>query len=121
MPGERQPDYNASTERSDEPLYRIVSKFTPIRLGSRKVSRCESHVPSPTWSVFDEYVLLPGGVRPGPDILMVFLQLPCDLELWNVGCRRRSTGSPDPKNAPCDEINGSEECRVTAPDVWISV
>lgn len=32
----------------NEPLYRIVSKFTPIRLGSRNVSRPESQVPSPT-------------------------------------------------------------------------
>lgn len=43
------------------PLYLIVSKFNPIRLGRRNVLRDESHVPSPTYIVSDEYVLLPAG------------------------------------------------------------
>lgn len=45
------------------PLYLIVSKFNPIKLGSRKSFRDASHVPSPTYMVFDEYVLLPAGER----------------------------------------------------------
>lgn len=50
---------------ANQPLYRIVSKFSPIRLGKRNVFRWESHVPSPTCKVLDEYVLLPGGANSG--------------------------------------------------------
>ena len=46
------------------PLYRIVSKFSPTRLGSKKSLRFESQVPSPTYNVFEEYVLEPAGDRP---------------------------------------------------------
>ena len=35
------------------PLYRIVAKFKPTRLGSRKVFSVASHVPSPTTIVFE--------------------------------------------------------------------
>ena len=45
------------------PLYLIVSKFKPTRFGSRKSLRLASHVPSPTYMVFELYVLLPGGER----------------------------------------------------------
>lgn len=44
-------------------MYCIVSKFSPTRFGSRKVFRDESHVPSPTVRVFEEYVELPAGER----------------------------------------------------------
>jgi len=47
------------------PLYLIVAKFKPWRLGSRKVFRCESQVPSPTNIVGEVYVLLPGGASCG--------------------------------------------------------
>ena len=46
-----------------KPLYLIVSKFKPTRFGSRKSLRVASHVPSPTYMVFEVYVLLPGGER----------------------------------------------------------
>ena len=62
------------------PLYRIVSKLTPIKLGSKKVSRPESQVPSPACRVFDEYVLLPAAARPEPDILRPILRIPRDLQ-----------------------------------------
>ena len=42
------------------PLYRMVSKFSPTRFGSKNVFRCESQVPSPTYMLLDEYELLPG-------------------------------------------------------------
>ena len=35
------------------PLYRIVAKFKPTRLGSKKVFSVASHVPSPTTIVFE--------------------------------------------------------------------
>ncbi len=44
-------------------MYLIVSKFNPKRFGSRKSLRLASHVPSPTYMVFELYVLLPGGER----------------------------------------------------------
>jgi len=47
----------------NKPLYLIVSKFKPTRFGSRKSLRVASHVPSPTYMVFELYVLLPGGER----------------------------------------------------------
>ena len=37
-----------SRKRLPMPLYRIVLKLMPIKLGSRKVLRSVSHVPSPT-------------------------------------------------------------------------
>lgn len=43
----------------------MVSKFKPWRLGSKKVFRCESQVPSPTNIVGEVYVLLPGGASCG--------------------------------------------------------
>ncbi len=53
---------NGSAE-GEIPLYLIVSKFNPTRFGSRKSFRVASHVPSPTFMVLDEYVLLPAGER----------------------------------------------------------
>jgi hypothetical protein len=47
----------------NKPLYLIVSKFNPTRFGSKKSLRLASHVPSPTYMVFELYVLLPGGER----------------------------------------------------------
>ena len=47
----------------------MVAKFNPTRLGNRKVFLSESHVPSPTCSVFEEYELLPGGAS-DEDILV---------------------------------------------------
>jgi hypothetical protein len=38
-------------EYMHSPLYCMVSKFKPIRLGSRKVFLVKSQVPSPTTSV----------------------------------------------------------------------
>src|SRR4051812_4128343 len=45
------------------PLYRIVSKLRPWRLGSRNEFFSKSQVPSPTVKVLDEYELDPGGER----------------------------------------------------------
>jgi hypothetical protein len=39
----------------------MVSKFSPTKLGSKKVFLVESHVPSPTVMVLELYVLLPAG------------------------------------------------------------
>jgi len=47
------------------PLYRMVSKLSPTRLGSRKVFLDVSQVPSPTVIVSEEYELLPAGVSCG--------------------------------------------------------
>lgn len=71
---------------SDAPLYRIVSKFTPMRLGSKNVSRSLSHVPSPTCSVFEEYVLLPGAASPETVISLdrVYLSLECSNLLTEI-------------------------------------
>ena len=38
----------------DKPLYRIVSKFNPTKLGNRKSFLVASQVPSPTSIVFEE-------------------------------------------------------------------
>ena len=43
------------------PLYCMVSKFTPIKLGRRNVFLVKSQVPSPTVRVSDEYELDPAG------------------------------------------------------------
>ena len=43
------------------PLYWVVARLNPTRLGRRKSLREESHVPSPTDIVFEVYELLPGG------------------------------------------------------------
>lgn len=43
------------------PLYLIVAKFKPTKFGSKNVSLPASQVPSPTCSVSELYVLLPGG------------------------------------------------------------
>lgn len=56
-----------------------------MRLGSKKVSRPLSHVPSPTCSVFEEYVLLPGSASPEPVILIVLVVCDAIPYLWNVG------------------------------------
>lgn len=48
-------------EECGSPLYRIVAKLSPTRFGSKKVFLSVSHVPSPTYNVFEEYVLLPAG------------------------------------------------------------
>jgi hypothetical protein len=61
------------------PLYLIVSKLRPIRFGRRKVLRSVSHVPSPTYIVLEEYVLLPGGVSSGlGDIFVIAPPCPRD-------------------------------------------
>jgi hypothetical protein len=41
----------------------MVSKFSPTKLGRRKVSLVKSHVPSPTCRVSEEYEADPGGER----------------------------------------------------------
>lgn len=46
---------------SDIPLYWVVARLNPTRLGRRNVLRVASHVPSPTVIVFEEYELLPAG------------------------------------------------------------
>ena len=59
------------------PLYRIVAKFNPTRLGSRNVFLVESHVPSPTVNVFEEYELLPAGASVGDgDIVELAYKMP---------------------------------------------
>ena len=52
------------------PLYCIVLKLRPCKLGNRNVFRCESHVPSPTYIVGELYVLLPGGASCGEGDMM---------------------------------------------------
>ena len=56
---------NVSTWRlectHDLPLYWVVARLNPTRLGRRKSLREASHVPSPTDIVFEVYELLPGG------------------------------------------------------------
>jgi hypothetical protein len=51
-------------------LYRIVSKFNPIRFGNRKLFRVKSHVPSPTCIVLEEYDADPGGDRVSAGAMM---------------------------------------------------
>lgn len=75
MPRICQSDRSHKLGRKNLPLYRIVSKFTPIKLGSRNVSLVKSHVPSPTWSVFDAYELLPGEASVS-GILVVSVEVP---------------------------------------------
>lgn len=58
------------------PLYRMVSKFKPWRLGSKKVFRCESQVPSPTNIVGEVYMLLPGGASCGEGVIVKELSFP---------------------------------------------
>lgn len=48
----------------------MVSKFSPTRLGSRKLFRVKSHVPSPTTMVSDEYDADPGGDRVSAGAMM---------------------------------------------------
>ena len=48
----------------DVPLYCVVARFRPCKLGSKKVFLWESQVPSPTYMVLDEYAPLPGADRP---------------------------------------------------------
>lgn len=60
---------------SHPPLYCIVAKFSPIKLGRRNVSRSESHVPSPTCKVFEAYVLLPAAVSPESEGIMSYPML----------------------------------------------
>lgn len=84
------------------PLYRIVSKFSPIRLGNKKVSRPVSQVPSPTCSVFDEYVLPPAAVKSESDILVAAIEVFCDCKYLECrDYRRRSR-----------VISRSEECTM---------
>lgn len=54
----------------DLPLYRIVSKLTPTKFGSRKVFLVKSHVPSPTTIVSEEYELDPGGDKVSAGAMM---------------------------------------------------
>jgi len=56
------------------PLYLIVAKFNPTKLGSRKLSLPASHVPSPTCIVAELYELLPGGASCGEGDMMLLLQ-----------------------------------------------
>jgi hypothetical protein len=53
------------------PLYLIVSKFSPTRFGSKKSFLPLSQVPSPTFRVFEEYVLLPGAASCGEGDIVV--------------------------------------------------
>ena len=53
----------------------MVSKFKPTRLGSKYVFLEESHVPSPTYIVSDEYMLLPGGASCGDGDIVSFAEL----------------------------------------------
>lgn len=56
-------DTSVQSHVPDIPLYRIVSKLRPWRLGSRNEFFSKSQVPSPTVKVLDEYELDPGGER----------------------------------------------------------
>lgn len=47
------------------PLYWVVARLSPTRLGSKKVFLDASHVPSPTFIVFEVYELLPAGASCG--------------------------------------------------------
>ncbi len=47
------------------PLYWVVAKLNPTRLGSRNVFFVASHVPSPTLIVPEVYELLPAGASCG--------------------------------------------------------
>ena len=47
------------------PLYRMVSKFSPTKFGSKNVLVELSHVPSPTVMVSELYELLPAGASCG--------------------------------------------------------
>lgn len=74
----------------------MVSKLSPIRFGSRNVSRPVSHVPSPTCKVFEAYVLLPGGVRSELDDIILRLpqrsSSPATDDLSAFLGRRQDTG-----------------------------
>jgi len=52
----------------------MVSKLRPWRFGSRKVFRWESHVPSPTYMLLEEYTLVPGGDKPLADMVAQLLR-----------------------------------------------
>lgn len=54
---------NAQEQEGAAPLYCMVSKFSPTKLGNKNVFLVESHVPSPTFRVLELYVLLPAGAR----------------------------------------------------------
>lgn len=55
--------FNDISAKEVLPLYCIVSKFNPTKFGNRNVFLDASQVPSPTYIVFEEYMLLPGGDR----------------------------------------------------------
>ncbi len=52
------------------PLYWVVARLNPTRLGSRNVFFVASHVPSPTFIVFEVYELLPAGASCGDGDIM---------------------------------------------------
>lgn len=106
-------------------MYRIVSKLTPIKLGSRKVSRPESQVPSPTCRVLDAYVLLPAAARSEFDILWIILERPCNLksgmsdlpkeifrDLPIGGMHHAITGSEF--QLKCQMTDGPVDCKFTS-------
>lgn len=57
-----QQHYNRNQNDGAVPLYCMVAKFRPTRFGNKKSFLSESQVPSPTYMVLEEYVLLPAGL-----------------------------------------------------------
>jgi hypothetical protein len=52
------------------PLYCVVSKLRPTKLGNKKVFFVKSHVPSPTVIVSESYVAVPGADSPSAGAMM---------------------------------------------------
>ena len=105
---------NVSTWRlectHDLPLYWVVARLNPTRLGRRKSLREVSHVPSPTDIVFEVYELLPGGDSCGEGD-MVLLEKSCSGQAQD---HVETFKSPPSIRLPCD----SSITAFSALDIW---
>ena len=91
----------------------MVSKLRPTKFGSKKSSLVESQVPSPTCSVFELYVLLPGGARSGEGDMMLVVIEECATQLLTCGRESSVNSSSCPMRGRLDTAD--PETRIYSP------